>query len=190
MSDGPHRSLRMRRGWQRVAERGDKSAFEIDEISNAIIPALEQDCREEMSGQFLDGLRSVCRNQEHSLFKDQIEPQLESLRDCAGSGIGHVVVDEAIHLCASGEQGLNIALRAMDNALTDRAARGARQVEEHYLRRSAAPRAHIVRERIDKAIADGASAIRGLAHRILGLDADGSARPPLKRQGVDDGVRL
>lgn len=42
MSDGPHRSLRMKRGWQRVAERADNGAFGVDEISNAVIPALER----------------------------------------------------------------------------------------------------------------------------------------------------
>jgi hypothetical protein len=190
MSDGPHRSLKMRRGWKRVAERGDKRAFATDEISNAIIPALEQDCREEMSPQFLDSLCTVCRNQEDSLFKDQIEPQLEALRRSAGSGIGRVVLDDVIRLSASGEQGQDIAVKAMTNAFTDRAARGARQVEEHYLREATAPRAQRVRERIDQAISTSADAIRGLARQMLRIDADRSARPPLKRQGLDDGVRL
>jgi hypothetical protein len=49
MSDGPHRSLPMRRGWKRVAERGDKRAYASEEVSEAIIVALEQDCRQEMS---------------------------------------------------------------------------------------------------------------------------------------------
>src|SRR5664280_1797154 len=134
MSDGPHRSLPMRRGWKRVAKRGDKSAFAIDEISAALIPALRQDCQDDLIPGFLDGLRAVCQDQEHSLFKDNIEPQIEALRHLAGSGIGHVVLDEAIRLCATGEQGLNIALKALDNALTDRATRGAKQVEECYFR--------------------------------------------------------
>ena len=49
MSDGPHKSLRMPPAWRRVAERADNGAFECEEISNALIPALERDCRTEMT---------------------------------------------------------------------------------------------------------------------------------------------
>ena len=49
MSDGPHRSLPMKKGWQHVAERADNRAFGADEISTAMIPALERDCRDEMN---------------------------------------------------------------------------------------------------------------------------------------------
>ena len=41
MSDGPHRSLPMRRGWKHVAERGDKPAFTTEDIAEAIVPALD-----------------------------------------------------------------------------------------------------------------------------------------------------
>ena len=43
MSDGPHRSLPMRQGWKRVAERGANDNFTTEQIAAAIVPALEQD---------------------------------------------------------------------------------------------------------------------------------------------------
>jgi hypothetical protein len=52
MSDGPHRSLPMRLGWKRVAECGDNRAFVSEEVSEAIVPALEQDCHAEMAEPF------------------------------------------------------------------------------------------------------------------------------------------
>ena len=61
-----------------------------------------------MSREFLNGLCAICRDQESSLFKDQIEPQLNALRSSAGAGIGRIVLDYAIQISADDEQGLNI----------------------------------------------------------------------------------
>jgi len=180
----------MRRGWKRVAERGDKHSYAANEICAALVPALQQDCRAELGQDFLNGLRRVCLDQENSLFKDEMEPQLRALRATAGSGIGRVVLDHAIQLSAAGEQGLSVAEKALTNALNDRACRGARQVEEHYFRESTAPRAHRVRERIEQAIGISAEPIKGLARQMLRIESEASPRPQLKLQGIDDGVSL
>jgi len=180
MSDGPHRSLPMPPGWKRVAERSANAAFSSDEISRAIIPALEQDCRAEMSSGFIDGVRT--------LFKDDVRPQLESLRGVAGCGIGRAFLDNVIQLSPSGAAEFNALAGAMTAALIDHAARGARQVEEHYCRESTASRAHNTRARIEKSIAE--SPIDSLARQILKLEVSGPARFALRQQGLDDGVRL
>ena len=80
MSDGPHKSLPMPPAWKRVAERADNAAFESDEIRKALIPALEHDCRTEMSPALLDDVRSLIEGQDASLFKSDVRPQLEALR--------------------------------------------------------------------------------------------------------------
>ncbi len=185
MSDGPHKSLPMRPGWKRVAECGDNRAFAPEQVSQTIIPALEQDCRGEMTPQFIDSLGGLYR----SLFKDQLVPELEALRPAAGCGIGRIVLDNAIQLAASGETGVDAPVKAVTNALTDRAARGARQVEEHYFRKSNEPRAHGVRARIEQAIGDSGAAIAGLSRKILKVDSGPPARP-IKQQGLDDGVKF
>ena len=43
MSDGPHRSLKMPRGWKKLAERADKKAYAPEEVRHALPEALEQD---------------------------------------------------------------------------------------------------------------------------------------------------
>src|SRR5260370_42526090 len=91
MSDGPHRSLPMRPGWRRVAESADNQAFESDEIRDAIAPALEQDCRGEMTPEFISSLKKACANEAASLFKDSLGASLESLRNEAGSGMGSLI---------------------------------------------------------------------------------------------------
>ena len=189
MSDGPHRSLPMRPGWRRVAERGDNSAFAPDEISRAIIPALELDCRDELNPELLDGICAMFREQDRYLFEDDSKCKIEELRDKAGCGIGRTLLDNAIQLLAGdGVVEIGALVKALTAALADRAARCSRQVEEHYLRKSTAPRANNVRMRLEQGIA--ISPLEALARQILKLDGQRSTGTALKQQGLDDGVSL
>ena len=187
MSDGPHRSLPMRRGWKRVAESADNQAFGTDEIRDAILPALEEDCRGEISPEFFGSLRRVCADQETLLFKTDVAPSLEALRNAAGAGLARAVLNYALQQAARGNSPEDIPESALKDALMDRAARGARQVEEHYCRESTNPRANRVRERIEQAI--GSADIGGVARRILDPGAKSETQAP-RRQGLDDGVKL
>lgn len=101
MSDGPHRSLAMRRRWKLVAERADKRSYTVGDITDAVVPALEQDCRAEMSPAFIAGLRRVA--EEPSLFPDAA--RFESLRPLAGSGIARSVLDNVGPLSAADLKG-------------------------------------------------------------------------------------
>lgn len=188
MSDGPHRSLPMRRAWKRVAEWADNPAFKGEEVCKAIISALERDCRGEMSTEFLTRLSDVCNGQAISLFKNPLGLELETLRGDAGCGIGRVVLEFAIQVSDGEVSGADIPSRAVMDALTDRAARNARQVEEHYCRESTVRRAGRVRERIERG-ADRAS-VEGLARGILKREPGRLDRPSIKHEGLDDGVRL
>jgi hypothetical protein len=185
MSDGPHRSLDMRSGWKRVAERGDKRAYTAEEISRAIIPALEQDCRTELQPGFIDRVYKAFRDHESALFKDGLGQQLEGLRDMAGSGIGRSLLEHSLLIAERGGTGRSGMQEALKGALHERAAKGARQVEEHFCRESNSPRAQNVRERIEEGIR-GAD-IGGLTRQILDADSP-SMRRPLRQEGLDDGV--
>jgi hypothetical protein len=179
----------MRRGWKRVAEYGDNQAFTLDEVGTSIVSALEKDGRRELTGKFMEGLCDLCREQEASLFKDQIGLELEGLRDVAGPGMGRMVLEHAILLSENGERGLAIAEKAVMNALTDRAARGARQVEEHYCRESWQSRGRGLRSRIEDAIGNSSGGLNALAQRMLNIGS-GPPASPIRQQGLDDGVRL
>src|SRR5262245_31701491 len=152
MSDGPHRSLAMRRAWRLVAERADKRSYTVAEITEAIVPALEQDCRTEMSPEFLTGLRRVA--DEPLLFPDAAAAaRFESLRPLAGSGIARSVLDNVSPLAAADLEGWSLICESVKVAIHDRANKGVRQVEEHYLRKENAPRANNVRGRIESGVA-------------------------------------
>ncbi len=178
----------MRPGWKRVAECGDKAAFATEEISGAIVSALQRDCHTDMIEGRIDGIFRVLRDGESSLFKDQVVPQLENLKETAGSGIGRIVLDHAIKIATQGVFGKEGMVEAVKNALKDRAAKGARQVEEHYCRESTRPRANKVRMRIEQGIS-GAD-LKGLARQILRIDPRPSSRPASRKKGLDDGVKL
>ena len=83
----------------------------------------------------------------------------------AGPGIGRVILDHAIFAAERGKSGKDGLLEAVRNGLTDRAARGARQVEEHYCRKSSTPRAQRVRVRIGRT--DSRRGCRRAGARIL-----------------------
>jgi hypothetical protein len=183
MSDGPHRSLPMKRRWRYVAERADKRAYTAAEISEAIGPALEQDCRDEMSPEFLSGIRRVM---EPSLFRDDLPARLEALRPQAGSGLGRVVLDNVALLSPAEADGFILLKEAVKAALDDRVGRGARQVEEHYLREASAPRANNVRARLKEA--RSCTDFGAIAERVLSA-GPWPAAPP-KQKGLDDGVTL
>jgi hypothetical protein len=175
-------------GWRRVAERGANVAFSSEEISKALIPALEQTCHAEMSPELIDGVRVVLEAQEASLFKDDLRPKMEALREVAGCGIGRTFLDNVIQLSPQGAAKLDDLATAMTAALTDRAARGARQIEELLCRKKTTPRAQNTRARIEQSIAG--SPLEALARQILKLDARDPARSTLRQQGLDDGVRI
>lgn len=109
------RSLPMRPAWRRVAERADKRAFTPEEISQALTPAMEQDCRDDMSPEFLSGIRRVV--EEPSLFKDDVAARLEALRPQAGAGIGRAVLDNVRLLSAAEADGFAVVQEAVKAAL-------------------------------------------------------------------------
>lgn len=188
MSDGPHKSLPMRPGWKKFAERADRAAFEPDQVAELAVPALEEDWREDVAPH-IGALRNVLGDAgQRSLFGDADTGALEALKRLnPGNSLWRAVVDRVAQAVAEGQDGADALLHGVRNALLDRGARGVRQVEEHYLRRTEESRA----QRVGRRMEDGLSraAVEAMARRVLGLDA-GSAPQPKKLQGLDDGVRF
>jgi len=80
MSDGPHRSLPMKRNWKSVAERADNRSFGVDDISTAMIPALAGDCQDEIRPGLIDRVRGIVEEQESLLIKDNVGDRIAALR--------------------------------------------------------------------------------------------------------------
>lgn len=189
MSDGPHSSLNMPRGWKKLAERADNKAFAPEEVRDALPEALEQDWRAEVPDSFCNKVRQILGDSQSSLFGDQRVERLEALRgQTAGFNLGNALLDYATQVAAEGGSGDEALRDAASRALSDRAARGARQVEEHYCRRSTQDRAVHVRQRIESGVSQ--SNIAGIAGRLTGTDRSEGSHRATKQTGLDDGVQL
>ena len=184
MSDGPHRSLNMTRDWKRVAERCDLHSYSGDEVSASLADALQKDCSREIPAGFFDIAWKVLTNPEPFLFVSASE-QLEDLRRCAGFDLGRLVLEEAILIAERGGSGRECLTEALQNALQNRAARAARQMQEHYCRKSPQLRATRLRARIESGIAR--TAFDRIARKVLKLEKS-TEKPLRKKQGLDDGV--
>jgi hypothetical protein len=132
MSDGPHRSLPMRRHWRDLAERASTPAFSANEVGEAFPIALKRDFREAP----LERVRDILGGGEQSsLFASDRAAQLEeSRRFCRGSAAGGTLIDCAIEANAKGLTGDAAFRIALENALDAHARAGCHSIEEHYLR--------------------------------------------------------
>ena len=189
MSDGPHRSLIMHKVWKKVAEYADRPAYSQEEVSEAMSRALIHDWKVEVPENLLVSMSSVLTERTNSLFVEERAHQLEQLgRAVAGSTFGRVILDIAISHVYAGGSGMNVVVEAVIGALSDRAARSARQIEEHYRRNSNIRRTVDIRARIEEATAT--VPFEQLAQRLLGIENPQQSRTVTDRSGLDDGVGI
>ena len=97
-------------------------------------------------------------------------------------------IDNTIWAVAQGRSGDKAIIEAVRQTLTDRATRGVRQVDEHYLRESTQKRATHVTQRIKDAIEKWDSEATG--RRLLGIEKSEHLQASAKQMGLNDGVQL
>jgi hypothetical protein len=189
MSDGPHRSLPMRRAWKELAKRADQRAYDSEQVSEAVPHALASDWKNEVSGALITALKNVFAGRDNSLRIPEIAlDQLEAAKPlAAGSVFGMNAVSWSVQLVNEGRMDEDALYEAVGLAAKERGFAGARQVEEHWLRESSQRRSDGVSARLE-------SAISGLSEGKLGarlIDPQPSSRrAPSKRTDINDGVPL
>jgi hypothetical protein len=189
MSDGPHRSLSMNRSWKRLAECADNRAYSLDEVAGAFLPALDQSCREEVPESVWRDLGRIFRDQQQTLFNEQKVEQIAALRSqVAGLPLGCALVDAAVQAASKGSPSEDALIKAATQALAQRAARGNKQVEEHYYRKSSEGRTEKLRERLESALKK--AALDTLACQHLNMGGAPKASRSSKQAGLDDGVQF
>ncbi len=186
MSDGPHRSLPMRPGWKKVAKYADSQVHETEEVCNALVVALEKDCRKDIPPKLIDLIRRAC---DPPLLPDHTILSLEGLHSVTlGSAMGDALLDNVRRFIIGGKFGEAALEKAMLNTLLDHSARCKRQIGEHYLRESSVGRTQNVEQRVEEAIQVGA--LKSLASQLLSSRRPKSIHRIKKHDGVEDGVRL
>lgn len=187
MSDGPHRSLPMRKHWKDLAERADKAAYSATDVAEALPVALQKEFRE-APFELLKEAFGV--GEKASLFQSCAPEQLDALRAaCPGSAAGNALIDCAKEALANGLTGREACQSATEAALEMCSRSAFRGIEEHYYREAPAHNARFVRGRLDEA--RGACDYSGLASTLLNRSGP---KPPAgslsKRSGLDEGPEL
>lgn len=186
MSDGPHRSLPMKRHWKDLAERAATPAFSAGEVADCVPVALRQDFRETP----LLKVRDIFGGGEQSsLFSEDRAGQIEAARRaCRGSAAGTALIDSALEANADGLAGDAAFKAALQTALAAHARAVCHQIEEHYLREEPQNTAR-VRDRL--AAARKRCDFGGLASEMMsGGPTDKESLRLRKRKGIDEGPPL
>ena len=186
MSDGPHRSLPMRRHWKDLAQRAANSAYAPEEVTRAFSVALKRDFRDVPLSQVRDIFGG---GEQSSMFQEDWESQLEAARrTCRGSAPGNTLIDCAIEANAKGLTGDAAFVPALENALDTYARAGCHQIEEHCHRKEQRSTAN-VRDRLREA--RNQCAYKVLANELISGNEAGSRDLRLrKHSGVDEGPPL
>ena len=103
MSDGPWKSLPLRRHWKQVAKQAENGAFSPEELSGALEAALLKEAKAlPLEGAF----RAVVPNDQGLLFKPDLYGELEALRrDHPGSKVVQTFLSCLQDQAASGSSG-------------------------------------------------------------------------------------
>jgi hypothetical protein len=186
MSDGPHRSLPLRRAWKKVCEIADGRAHAIEEIVERIPAALAADVIGEIGEGLLKSLRRILTPEQPSLI-DDARAQVAALRANARSVMEVDLVESVGDALRAGKMGVEALLVGAEVVLEERGHAAKRSVVEHYLRKAPQARALHIERRLGDALQRATDSLRGLA---VGL-ANGSVRRALPkasdRSGLDDG---
>lgn len=190
MSDGPHKSLPMRNGWRKLAERGANTNFDAAEIDAAVPDAIGDDWVEEGCDHAVRELRQILTdNRQGSLFGQERENRVEALKDISAQGFPfrRMIIESVIQASETNPDPATALRAGVELALAQRLLRGSLQVEEHYLR-SGNSAASNIRLRIAEGIAKVPPA--SLADHFLSPKGSTSLPNSEKHDGLDDGPRL
>ncbi|AMV41742.1 hypothetical protein [Paraburkholderia caribensis] len=189
MSDGPHRSLPMRRAWRELAKRGDKLAYDSGQVAEAAKHALASDFKNEVSWPLVKALKDIFAGRDNSLGIPEIAiHQLEEARSlAAGSVFGMNAVAWSIQLVQEGRLGIDAFHDAIGLAAKERGLANTRQVEEHYIRESNQRRANGVSARLQGAISELSET--QLGSMLVNPQPD-KPRASQRRTGLNEGVPL
>lgn len=187
MSDGPHRTLSMRKGWKHLLKHAYRDASSDDDVLEALSQALLDDCREEIPHELRSALENAIGQQKQAhLFEDDLATSLDDLRGLAsGYPLAQSFLDCAIDAANQSPRADLKLVDVLARALAERAVRGARQAEEHCKKKANATRAAGMRSRLDQAISQ--TSFSGIAAGVLGNEA---AHALKRHDGLDDGVPL
>lgn len=189
MSDGPYKSLKMRRCWRKMAKYADTETYNAADVAKCAERALYSDFDREIPRSILNKLNEIVNESQRYLFPDPSKEMhtTSALRDVSPSPMKNLLVEQVMRLLNQPVPRQEIMPRAMTSMLEIWAARHCIQVEEHYYSEGTIIKGYRIRRRLE----DGIRKISFLntAQRILS-NQHKSEKRSAKKSGIDEGVPL
>lgn len=186
MSDGPHRSLPLRRAWKKVCEIADGRAHALEEVAEKIPAALAADVRGEIGEGLLKSLRRILTSEQPQLIDDAAQ-QVAALRSQAASVMEIDLVEAVGDALRDGKRGADAFQTGAEAVFEERGQAVTRSVVEHYLRKSPQARAAHVEQRVSDAIRQAGDRVRDLASGLVTGVMKRQLPNAVDRSGLDDG---
>ena len=158
MSDGPYKSLPMRKAWKDVAEYAHKPAFR-PELDQVMCSALHSEIDREAGKPFINTLGKILVDAgQGDLFSDQAIVEIGALRQVNLPGsMREAILEHAEAALNNGYSGEEALAESIQNAAMEIGEGYNRQIEEHYHRDALNQREHeksvSVRANLDKSLA-------------------------------------
>jgi hypothetical protein len=187
MSDGPHRSLPLRKHWKKVAEWADNLNYGCGDVVAVLSEAVVRDFRREVPDSVLSLLKKEFCSRETMLPAFQTQPLAVLDREHEGSPMACLIADCAEYQLATGDAGLEGLETALRSGIHERLLGVGQQMEEHYVRdpHSTPERAATVRNRLMEATQ--ALPLHDLTLQLLGAQPTQRMHVALQ-SGLDEGV--
>lgn len=186
MSDGPHRSLPLRRAWKKVCEIADGRAHALEEVIERIPAALAADAKGEISERLLKNLRRILNPEQLDLI-DDARQQVAALRPEATSVMEIDLVEAVGDALRDGKSRSEAFQTGAEVVLEERGHAAKRSVVEHYLRKAPQARAAHVEQRVAEALKRAGDSLRDLAAGITTGSIQRAIPEAVDRSGLDDG---
>ena len=191
MSDGPHKSLPLRRAWKRVCAVAGNTAHGLDEVVERLLPALAADVRHEVGEAFAAKLRKILEPdaEQLTLFSD-VRDQLAALRREQCSPFQSDLIDSVDDAIRDGLKGLDALTTGAKVAIDTRASATINSVVEHYLRKAPHEAAVGVGRRLSAGLKEAAAQVGALASGLATGRLAVAVPGPAPRSDLDDGPSL
>ncbi|WP_404425499.1 hypothetical protein [Thalassospira australica] len=147
MSDGPHRSLPLKRHWKRFAQKAANGAYSIEEVQEELERALSKELKDAR----LDLLERIFLEEEQGqLFEDEkLERANRLLESVEGSTVFLTAAESAIETIMEnkhGEEAIKHVLRSVADEIFQK---HARSIEEHWQREAGYRGIRTIRNRLN-----------------------------------------
>lgn len=187
MSDGPHKSLNMKRHWRKLAQCAQIDAYNGAEVRDAMRDALKSDFKNEIKDMALKEMRKIVDETGSSLFPDYEQRLQAVVRQFPSEPLQQLLVECVKNQLDRVDRAADPVKAAIEDALDIRCARHNKQIEEHYYRAGTRTEGDNIKERLD-------TAKQGLGIDDLARElCDNTSTPPrksTKKSGLDEGISL